>query len=602
MLTAEEFEFIKNIKLFSPDGLGGIRAEPVGYAGPLQGLDDKELGTLCNELQGRGLIDGLRLTRFGELELANHRAKNAVILAAGGSETDPKLVYLQPKGLFKMNGVPLIERLISQLKEAGIDQIYVVVGYKKEMFFYLEESFGISLLINEMPRSGSVFSMLAALPVLDRTYILNCDNYYEENPFEPYVYTSYAATTDKDDTAHELGVTKNLSGRITALGTGSGPREVLYGHYYFNRGFSDTLKRLLVQKINDFRVDTLFWQEFYAQNIEDLDLCARKYRPGLIYEFDTIQELQAIDDIFIENVSASLIDIICEQLGCEKADIQNIVISKKGLSNILFTFDVFGKPYILRYPGASSSAINDRRREMVIQHRVAEIGVDNTHIYIDEDGCKIAYFLSDAHDLSEIYYHDLDFMEELVRKVKKLHACPLSPEDIAVMDFDVLESADGMMRSACSVKGDLFERFSGMRAEIQRLAAHMEADRIPKVLCHNDLNISNVLYSSTAFELIDWEFAGLNDPAFDFGRILDAYRPDSDEVRRLITIYLEHAPAPRELAHFFGGAAVHSWYYFCWCLYKESLNENTAFYMVYFYHRVKIWMSAALAIYDAVAK
>ena len=47
--------------------------------------------------------------------------------------------YEKPKGLLKVKGEILIERQIEQLLAAGIKDITLVVGYMKEMFFYLED-------------------------------------------------------------------------------------------------------------------------------------------------------------------------------------------------------------------------------------------------------------------------------------------------------------------------------------------------------------------------------------------------------------------------------------------------------------------------------
>ena len=66
--------------------------------------------------------------------------KNAIILAAGKSSRFAPFTYEKPKGLFCVKGQILIERQIEQLIEAGIDEIYIVVGYMKEKFFYLEQS------------------------------------------------------------------------------------------------------------------------------------------------------------------------------------------------------------------------------------------------------------------------------------------------------------------------------------------------------------------------------------------------------------------------------------------------------------------------------
>ena len=78
-------------------------------------------------------------------DMNEYKVDNAVILAAG---ITTETIYAPPKGLFLIDGEPIIERQIKQLKEAGINDIYIVVGYKKEMYFYLEDKYGVTLIGN----------------------------------------------------------------------------------------------------------------------------------------------------------------------------------------------------------------------------------------------------------------------------------------------------------------------------------------------------------------------------------------------------------------------------------------------------------------------
>ena len=77
------------------------------------------------------------------------RHENAVIMAAGTSSRFAPLSYERPKGLIMVRGEVLIERQIRQLKETGINDIYVVTGYKHEDFNYLEDKCGVKLLYNK---------------------------------------------------------------------------------------------------------------------------------------------------------------------------------------------------------------------------------------------------------------------------------------------------------------------------------------------------------------------------------------------------------------------------------------------------------------------
>lgn len=86
--------------------------------------------------------------------------KNAIILSACKSNRFARFVYEKPKGLFKVKGEILIERQIEQLREAGINDIYVVVGYMKEKFFYLEQKYGVHLVVNNtFSKNGNVLSL-----------------------------------------------------------------------------------------------------------------------------------------------------------------------------------------------------------------------------------------------------------------------------------------------------------------------------------------------------------------------------------------------------------------------------------------------------------
>lgn len=87
--------------------------------------------------------------------------RNAIIVAAGKSNRLAPFTYEKPKGLFRVKGEILIERQIEQLREAGIEDIYVVVGYMKEKFFYLERKYrGLHLVINN--ESGKKENLLSA--------------------------------------------------------------------------------------------------------------------------------------------------------------------------------------------------------------------------------------------------------------------------------------------------------------------------------------------------------------------------------------------------------------------------------------------------------
>ena len=86
------------------------------------------------------------------------KVDNAIIMAAGTSSRFVPLSYEKPKGLTVVKGEVLIERQIKQLRSAGIEQIILIVGYRKEDFSYLEEKFGVTIICSIVVLVCSIFA------------------------------------------------------------------------------------------------------------------------------------------------------------------------------------------------------------------------------------------------------------------------------------------------------------------------------------------------------------------------------------------------------------------------------------------------------------
>lgn len=155
------------------------------------------LGTVNNvmkKLREEGLADGFVLTEAGEAALTPYKVDNAIIMAADLSSRFVPLSYERPKGVLRVRGEALIERKIRQLKEAGVNDITVVVGYMKEALFYLEDAFGVKIRVNEQHASrNNNFTLMLVREQLGNAYICSSDDYFTENVFRSYVHEAYYA-------------------------------------------------------------------------------------------------------------------------------------------------------------------------------------------------------------------------------------------------------------------------------------------------------------------------------------------------------------------------------------------------------------------------
>lgn len=598
MINYKEFEVIKAMVckgLFAPEDIYRATHHYV-----FKSAD--EVQELIGSLERKGYVKGDSITEAATMELAPCRVKNAVILAAGGADISAKSVYSTPKGLFMKNGETLIERQIRQLKEAGIEDITVVIAYKQELYFFLQDKWGVQLEINPDLKKNNIYSIYVARDHLDSTYICNCDNYFEENPFSLYEYNTFHATVYKEDAHNELLVRKNDSGRILNVYSGARSGECIYGHAYLDPGFCARFKKYLEAEIDDFRVSALFWEEFVSKHVDDLDMYVHEYSPEMVFEFDEIQQIQNIDGLFLGSVSGRINSKICEVLHCEESDINDIVILQKGLTNILFTFVVRGERYIFRYPGDSSAFFIYRKNECLAQKLAAKAHADDTYVYIDESGIKISKFRENCKNLSGIYYHDVELMKAVARKIRAFHDAGRGLKDHEEYDYDPVYQCERLFREASKMKGDLFRVFEKEWAMVRKLQKYADKDGIEHTMCHNDINGDNVLLTDTTLDIIDWEFAGYNDPGYDFGRVIAGLDYDVDEpkIADILEAYFGRPATELEHLHFMAYAAIHNWYYVGWALYKESINESSRDWMLFFFKQTKKLANWCLPRYKAL--
>lgn len=601
MMTYKEFELLKLLagSAVGEDDIVQTVKRRIRYRAF---HSDAEILCVYNALVTRGYIEDGHITESAITDIASCRVKQAVILAAGGAGGGAKASHSMPKGLFVKNGETLIERQIRQLKEAGIDDITVVVGYRQEMYFFLTQKYGVKIIVNPDTQQGNVYSLFLALKKMNEgnCYVCNCDNYFAENPFYSYEYNAFHATVKRYGRGKELFVSHNDSGRITGVHSGDETGECIYGHAYMDSIFASRIKQYMEEEMGDFRASSLFWEEFVSRHIENLDMYVREYDASFLYEFDSIQQIQNIDTLFLDNVSGKIRLSICDALGCAASDIKDINVLQKGLTNILFTFCVKGSMYIFRWPGDSSSFFIRRRNECRAQQLAAASGVDSTCVYIDEAGVKIAHFVEGCEDLSGVYYKDIEFMKSLARSIRRFHDASRGMADAADYDYDPIAECERYMSEASKVKGDLFAMFKDEWSEARELQRYADMDGMEKTMCHNDINQDNCLLKDGRLDIIDWEFAGWNDRAYDFGRVIAGYSFDDERIDKILAAYFDRPATERERLHWIAYMGIHNWYYFGWALYKESINESSRDWMYFFYNQAKRAFDYALPHYRSI--
>lgn len=273
--------------------------------------------------------------------------RNAIILAAGTSSRFVPLSIERPKGLLEVKGEVLIERQIRQLKEAGVHDITVVVGFKAQLFGYLKEKYHVSLVYNQdYDRYNNTSSLMHVLDKLGNTYICSSDNYFPRNVFLSEESESfYSAMFAKGDTS-EYCIETNSASYITGVKVGGRDSWYMIGHVFFNEEFSRRFSDILEKEYKLPDTKNEYWEDVYIRHIDELPMKIKKYNPGDVLEFDSLDELRSFDDSYIDNTRSSIVKEICKTYGWEEKQLDSFQKMEQTDSSIVFGFYVNGVQYI----------------------------------------------------------------------------------------------------------------------------------------------------------------------------------------------------------------------------------------------------------------
>ena len=253
------------------------------------------------------------------------KVDNAIIMAAGTSSRFAPLSYEQHKAMTVVKGEVLIERQIRQLQAAGVPEIYLVTGYKADQFEYLTGKYGIKLLHNpEYLTRNNHSSIWAAREVLGNSYVCSSDNYFAQNPFEKEVEEAYYAAEYAEGPTAEWCMTEDEDGYINSVTIGGEKAWYMLGHTFWSRDFSSAFLKILEKEYDLPETTGKLWEKIFLAHLDVLKMKIRKYAPGVIYEFDTLDELREFDESYRTDTRSALIKQAARQLKVQEQDILHI--------------------------------------------------------------------------------------------------------------------------------------------------------------------------------------------------------------------------------------------------------------------------------------
>lgn len=509
-----------------------------------------------------------------------HHPQNAVILAAGYGMRMVPINTEEPKGLLEVKGETLIERLIKQLHEVGVQDIKVVVGFMKEHYEFLIDKYNVKLVVNSHYKDwNNIYSLFLVKDDISDTYILPCDVWFEKNPFSTIEDESWYLFGEEQVSGSNWQVKNNEKVRFN-----SSKGNKMIGLAYLNEMQGKNISKLLEKSIEEKQY-TSFWEDV-LENKKNFLLKGKLISDNSHAEINSYEQLLDLDS-GSTHLKNDAIEIIEDILKVNKKDIHNIHTLKKGMTNRSFIFTVNNKRYIMRIPGEGTDKLIDRKEEYDVYQRVKKEPYTEKILYLNPDsGYKISEFLEDTRNSDA---NNIQDVKKSMSVLRKFHNQNYQVDHT----FDLWKQIDfyESLRKTASAYRDYEE----IKDWVLKLKPFIEDNVTKWSLCHIDANYDNFLIdqNNNVF-LIDWEYAGMQDPDLDIAMYAIYAGYTKEKIDQLINIYYENKVSNNLRYKIYAYVAVGGLLWSNWCEYKQSLGLDFGEYSLAQYRYAKEYSKLVL--------
>ncbi len=264
------------------------------------------------------------------------------------------------------------------------------------------------------------------------------------------------------------------------------------------------------------------------------------------------------------------IQFIHAALGAEWEELQDVLVTKTGMTNRSLRFSWKEQEYILRVPGEGTDRLINRRQEAAVYEALNGDPISDEVLAIDpESGYKLTRYWKDTHNCDPKNPSEVQQCMKLLRKFHQKgfqvsHKFQLYDE---IAFYETL-------RNGPSVYPD----YDDVRLRCFAMRTFLRNQKKDLVLSHIDANPDNFLFVHTLdgeeLHLIDWEYAGMYDPHVDIAMFAIYTGYDRAELDQLIDWYFAGACDTNTRLKIYCYVALGGLLWSNWCEYKKALGVD----------------------------
>ena len=255
-------------------------------------------------------------------------------------------------------------------------------------------------------------------------------------------------------------------------------------------------------------------------------------------------------------------------LGVERQELREVTTTSAGMTNRSFRFVCRDRAYILRVPGEGTDRLIDRRKEAASYAALAGDPITDEIVAFDpETGYKLTVYWDSTRNCDPANWQEV---AECMALLRQFHSKRLRVDH----EFDLFGEIEfyESLREGPSEYPD----YQTVRERCFRLRPFIESLPRDHILIHVDAVPDNFLFvnrpEGDELHLIDWEYAGMQDPHLDVAMFAIYAGYGRRELDRLIDLYFEDACDGDTRLKIYCYVALSGLLWSNWCEYKKALG------------------------------
>lgn len=227
------------------------------------------------------------------------------------------------------------------------------------------------------------------------------------------------------------------------------------------------------------------------------------------------------------------IDAVLDRVGCLAGRRRTVESLPGGLTNTNLKVTTDDGCLVVRIASKNAGMLGiDRDAEHANSLAAHRAGVGAPVVeYAPELGVLVLEFI----DGKTWHEDDLKVDGNIPRVAAACRALHSGPAFVG--EFDMFEIQRSYLDVVESNGYRIPERYPEFMPTVDRMRRALEVRAEPLVPCNNDLLAENFIDDGTTLWLIDYEYAGNNDPCFELGNIASESHLSTDELAELVTAY-----------------------------------------------------------------